>query len=63
MKKLRLKKWAEKILIAINIIVLILMAFDFQNIGLFIISKVILITIFITNNILLYKYSNLFVEE
>lgn len=62
MKKRYLKEWVVYLLVIIQMMVLFLLSSDTSNLALFIISKIVLLTIFLINNFILYKYSKLFRE-
>ena len=62
MKKRYLKNWVVNLLVIIQIMVVLLLSSDTSNLTLFIISKIILLTIFLINHFILYKYSKLFRE-
>ena len=62
MKKRYLKNWVVKLIVIIQMMVLFLLSSDTSNLTLFIISKIILLAIFLINNFILYKYSKLFRE-
>lgn len=60
---MKLNKRGKALLVGINFIVLILMAGDCSNLKTFVMSKIILGSIFLLNNVILYKKSDFFVEE
>lgn len=62
MKKRYLKNWVVNLLVIIQIMVVLLLSSDTSNLTLFIISKIILLAIFLINHFILYKYSKLFKE-
>lgn len=62
MKKRYLKNWVVNLLVIIQIMVVLLLSSDTSNLTLFIISKIILLAIFLINHFILYKYSKLFRE-
>lgn len=62
-KKRRLKKWFETVLIIINILAFIVLGSDSDSLSLFIVVHLVALAIFLFNNYLLYKYTDLFTEE
>ena len=60
MKKRYLKNWIVNLLFIIQVLLVLLLASDTTNLSLFIISKIIMLTIFLINHFILYKYSKLF---
>ena len=62
MKKRYLKKWVVNLLLIVQVMLVLLLAGDTSNLTIFIISKIILLTIFLINHFILYKYSKLFRE-
>lgn len=62
MKKRFLKNWVVNLLVIIQMMVVLLLSSDTSNLTLFVISKIILLAIFLINHFILYKYSKLFRE-
>lgn len=62
MKKRYLKNWVVNLLLVVQVMLVLLLAGDTSNLTIFIISKIILLTIFLINHFILYKYSKLFRE-
>ena len=63
MKKVRLRKWIKYYLIIVNCFLILVLAGDMENIVAFTIKNVIGITLFLFNNYILFKYSDLFKEN
>ena len=63
MKRRKLKKWFENLLIIVNILCVIVFACDNYDLKSLVISNTIALIIFIVANYLLFKYSDLFKEE
>ena len=63
MKRLVLKRWVENILIIIQSILIIFFSAECDDLKVEIISKTIMLIIFILNNIVLIKYGRLFYED
>lgn len=63
MKKIHLRKWFKYYLITINCFLILILAGDMENIITFTIKNVIGITLFLFNNYILFKYSDLFKEN
>lgn len=63
MKKLKLKKWVEDLLIIVQVIIIILMAGDCESTLYFVISKLILMIVFLIDHSILSKYTDLFKGE
>ena len=63
MKRRKLRKWVEYSLIIINILAFIVMASDCESTKVFIISHLIALIIFVLNNHLLIKYTDLAMED
>ena len=63
MIKIRLRKWFKYYLITINCFLVLVLAGDMENIIAFTIKNVIGITLFLFNNYILFKYSDLFNEN
>lgn len=59
MKKIVLKKWVVYTLSIINIILFVLLASDYDNTKVFIVSKMIELPIFMLNSWILIKYSGI----
>ena len=62
-KRRILKKWFETVLIIINILAFMVLASDTDSLSLFIVVHLVALAIFLFNNYLLYKYTDLFTEE
>lgn len=62
MKRRVLKDWIEKLIISIQFIFLMLLAGECESTSLFIISKTILLSVFLINHLILWKYTDLFSE-
>lgn len=62
MKKRYLKNWVVNLLLVVQVMLVLLLAGDTSNLTIFIISKIILLAIFLINHFILYKYSKLFRE-
>lgn len=62
MKKRYLKNWVVNLLFIIQMLIVLLLSSDTSNLTLFIVSKIILLAIFLINHFILYKYSKLFKE-
>lgn len=62
MKRRVLKNWIEKIIITVQFILLMLLAGECESNYVFIISKVILISVFLINHLIIWKYTDLFSE-
>lgn len=62
MKKRYLKNWVVNLLFIIQMLLVLLLASDTTNLTLFIISKIIMLTIFLINHFVLCNYSKLFRE-
>lgn len=54
-----LKKWVEVIIIVIQILLFIILASECDNMKIFILSKLIVLPIFLFNHTILVKYSRL----
>ena len=63
MKRRRLKKWFENLLIIVNMLCVIVFACESYDLKSMLISNTIALIIFIVANYLLFKYSDLFKEE
>lgn len=59
MKKRYLKEGYEIILIMIQLLILIILGSEVDDLGIFFISKIIFLTLFIINHKLLCKYGNI----
>lgn len=62
-KTWKFRNWVVYTLVTINIILFILMSSECDDLKMFILSKIILTIIFLFNNLLLSKHSNLFEED
>lgn len=62
-RKLKLKKWVVYLLLTINMIAILFMGAECEDFKLFVTSKIIALGIFIINNLILAKYSDIFEEE
>lgn len=62
MKKRYLKKWVVNLLLIIQVLLVLLLASDTSNLKIFIISKIIMLAIFLINHFILCNYSKLFRE-
>lgn len=62
MKKRYLKNWVVNLLFIIQMLLVLLLASDTTNLTLFVVSKIIMLAIFLINHFILYKYSKLFKE-
>lgn len=62
-KRLILKSWVSNLLITINLIVIMFMGNECDDLKIFLLSKIILMSIFLLNNLILAKYSKLFEED
>lgn len=63
MKKLRLRKWIKYYLIIVNCFLILVLVGDMENIIAFTIKNIIGIVLFLFNNYILFKYSDLFKEN
>lgn len=59
-KRIKLKKWVIYALIIINCFLAICLTADCENFIIFTISKIVLLTAFLFNNSILFKYSDFF---
>lgn len=60
MKKRYLKRWFEYLLIIIQVILFMLLACDHSNLKILILSKIIILALFIINSNILLKYGRTF---
>lgn len=60
---IRIRKWVKYYLIIVNCFLVLVLAGDMENILAFTIKNVIGITLFLFNNYILFKYSDLFDKE
>ena len=60
MKRIRFKGWFRDLIIGVNCIFALLLTADCTNIIIFTLSKLIILSAFLFNNFLLFKYSDLF---
>lgn len=59
MKKIYLKKWVEVVIIFIQVILFMILGSECEDLKVFIISKLVALTLFIINSMILFKYSRL----
>ena len=59
MKLLKLKAWLENLIIFIQVIIIILLSSEYVDTLTFLISKIILISLFIINHVVLMKYEKI----
>lgn len=59
-KKIRFKGWFRDLIIGVNVIYVLLLSADCMDIIIFTLSKLIILSAFLFNNFLLFKYSDLF---
>lgn len=59
MKKIYLKKWVEVVIIFIQAILFMILGSDCNDLKIFIVSKIIVLIIFVINSKILFKYSRL----
>lgn len=57
---MKLKNWCINLILSIQILLIYMLAFEFDNTELFIKSKIIIVLIIIMNHLILKKYTNLF---
>ena len=62
MKKRVLKDWIENLIVLTQCLLIMFMAGDCESTFVFIISKVIILGVFLINHLILYKYTDLFNE-
>jgi len=60
MKKRVLKKWLENLIIVIQVILIMLLGAECDNLAIFFISKLIFVSIFLLNHLILCKFTDLF---
>lgn len=60
MKKRYLKKWVEYILLTMQFILIIILGGESDNLSVFIISKLIALTLLFLNHLILVKYTKLY---
>lgn len=63
MKRIKLKRWVQNLLIIINLLSIMIFASDSNSTTMFITTKILSLIIFIINSYLLYKYTDLFKED
>ena len=59
MKKVYFRKWVDVVLVFIETMLLLLLGSEVDNTFIFVISKLIFLTLFILNGYLLLKYSRI----
>ena len=59
MKKVYFKKWVDVVLVVIQMILIMLLGSEVDNTFIFVISKLIFLTLFILNSYILIKYSRI----
>lgn len=59
MKRIVLKKWVEVVIIFIQVILFMILGSESDDLKIFVISKLIALTIFVMNSLVLFKYSRL----
>ena len=59
MKKIYLKKWVEVVIIFMQVILFMVLGSECEDLKVFIISKLVALTLFIINSMILFKYSRL----
>ena len=59
MKKIYLKKWVEVVIIFMQVILFMILGGECEDLKVFIISKLVALTLFIINSMILFKYSRL----
>lgn len=62
-RRLVIKRWVENILLIIQCILIVFLSAECNDLKVEIISKTIMLIIFILNNIILIKYGRLFYED
>ena len=60
MKKIYLKKWIEYILLTIQFMLILILGAESDNLSVFIISKLIALTLLFLNHLILVKYTKLY---
>ena len=59
MKKVYFKKWVDVVLVVIQMMLIMLLGSEVDNTFIFVISKLIFLTLFILNSYILIKYSRI----
>lgn len=59
MKKVYFKKWVDIVLVVIQMMLIMLLGSEVDNTFIFVISKLIFLTLFILNSYILIKYSRI----
>lgn len=63
MKKRVLKDWVVKIILIVQMLLIVIMAAECEDLTIFIISKIIVASLFILNHLIICKYSNFYQEN
>lgn len=63
MKKVYFKKWVDIVLVVIQMMLIMLLGSEVDNTFIFVISKLIFLTLFILNSYILIKYSRIIEVE
>lgn len=63
MKRLRLKGWVEDLIIFISLYVIMMLSSECYDFKLFVITRIIFLSMLIVNYLILKKYSKLFANK